>query len=326
MTVPPVIRRWLGPICGGLLAAWYTHAYMNWNPQAIKDFDQNWVAARALLTFQNPYALIGPGRLFPSAFPLAYPITTAVAVLPLGLLPLGVARLVFAGISVTLLLWAVGPRGWRIVVPMLLSRPFMNALWNVQWSLLLTAAMARPDVLSWLAPVKPSIGLGVLGACTTRRQVATALAVGLLLLLVSLALRPTWVPEWIASVRQSPAFPPPMTRLGGPLLLLAGLRWRDPDARMLLGLSIMPQTPGWYEALPLFLIPRTWVGSAVLMVGSHLAFQQGVPTWLAPSWSVEERAIAVQLSLYLPALVMVLSRGVEWPAWRRRLKSPPAAG
>lgn len=89
---------------------WYTHACMGWVPGAIKDVDQLWVAARALLDSQNPYDLIGPGRAFPFAYPLAYPVTTAVAVLPLGLLPLEVARLVFVGLGRPLPLGHRSPR------------------------------------------------------------------------------------------------------------------------------------------------------------------------------------------------------------------------
>jgi hypothetical protein len=42
------------------------------------------------------------------------------------------ARLLFAGVSVALLAKAIRPGGWRMMVPLSLSPPFMNSLWNVQ--------------------------------------------------------------------------------------------------------------------------------------------------------------------------------------------------
>jgi hypothetical protein len=72
--VVPLIRPWLWPVAVGLLAVWYTAADMSRHPETIKDFDQNWVAARALVEGQNPYELIGPGRALPFPWPTAYPL------------------------------------------------------------------------------------------------------------------------------------------------------------------------------------------------------------------------------------------------------------
>ena len=305
--VLPLIRPWLWPVAAGLLAATYTFGYMGGHPGTITDFDQNWVAARALVEGQNPYEIIGPGRALPFPWRTAYPLTTAVACLPFALFALDIARLLFVGISVALLVWAIRPGGWRMMVPLLLSLPFMNSLWNVQWSILLTAAMARPDMLSGLAGVKPSIGPAILGACTQRRQVLIGLGVALGLLAVSLLLRPGWVPEWLASVQSVARFPAPVTRVGGPLLLLALLRWRDPRARMLAGLAVMPQTSIWYEALPLLLIPQTFKSRACLAIASQLAF---VATVFYPAgWTFDQEAhatgILMQVTLFLPCLIML---------------------
>ena len=56
--------------------------------------DQIWFAARALFAGQDPYVVIGPGRVFSFPWPFYYPLTAAVLGLPLALLPLTLARTV----------------------------------------------------------------------------------------------------------------------------------------------------------------------------------------------------------------------------------------
>ena len=60
------------------------------------DFDQLWFAAQALFRGADPYAAVlqARGRL---TYPLYYPLPAVVLVAPLALLPLGTARLAFAG-------------------------------------------------------------------------------------------------------------------------------------------------------------------------------------------------------------------------------------
>jgi hypothetical protein len=101
----------------------------------------------------------------------------------------------------------------------------------------------------------------------------------------------------------------PVMRPGGLLLLLAALRWRRPDARLLLGLSLIPQTPVAYEVLPLFLLVST-IAEGVVLWGATLLLipvvnsLSGKPydEWMALSgqWMV--------WLVYLPALVLVLRR------------------
>ena len=72
---------------------------------------------------------------------------------------------------------------------------------------------------------------------------------------------PGWVPEWLASVARTP-HKSHLLRPGGFLLLLALLRWRRPEARLLAVLSLMPQTTALYEALPLALAAERKVEAA----------------------------------------------------------------
>lgn len=46
-------------------------------------------------------------------------------------------------------------------------------------------------------------------------------------------LLPHWPVDWLDALRGAPHYAPPVQRPGGFLLLLAFLRWRQPEARML---------------------------------------------------------------------------------------------
>ncbi len=70
-----------------------------------------------------------------------------------------------------------------------------------------------------------------------------------------------------------------------------------------------------------FLVPRTFVGRAVLAILSQAVF---VATQYYPAtWTFDQQAhmtgILMQVTLYLPALGMILSQDVEWPAWLKRV-------
>jgi hypothetical protein len=80
---------------------------------------------------------------------------------------------------------------------------------------------------------------------------------------------------------------------------------------MLVGLACVPQTIGLYEALPLFLIPRTrWEGYGLAALTYVAAFAQAlmVPRLdgMTLGETLEGRWPIILVSLYLPALVLVL--------------------
>jgi hypothetical protein len=108
----------------------------------------------------------------------------------------------------------------------------------------------------------------------------------------------------------------PVTRAGGPLLLLALLRWRRPEARLLAALACVPQTPAFYEALPVLLVAGSVGELAVLVLLSDASYL--VSLALAPaSTSIAESALLygrlINVFYYLPALVVVLRRRNEAP-------------
>ena len=76
-------------------------------------------------------------------------------------------------------------------------------------------------------------------------------------------------------------------RPGGAVLLLALIRWRVAEGRLLAALACVPQTIGLYEALPLFLIPTNrWQGYLLAALSYLAAFAQAilVPRMPGASW------------------------------------------
>ena len=292
-----------------MIAAALTAADAYLHPERVSDFEQVWFAARELLAGNTPYGAIGPGRPFDWPWPFIYPLTTAVSVLPLALIPAPIARTLFLGLSVGLLALAFRDRP---LLPVLVGAPFVSALWNAQWSIILTAAMLLPW-LGWLAAVKPTLGVALLVQARGRRQVEIVIAGGLALVLISLALRPGWPGEWLATLRDGPRFTPPILRPGGLLLLAAALRWKEPEGRLMLALAVTPQTAMWYEALPLFLVPRSLAEGTILAFTSQFAYFSTALIDVPAEWMGQTRIIGMLMlaGCYLPALVMVLRRRRE---------------
>jgi Glycosyltransferase family 87 len=275
-----------------------------------RDFDQFYAAARFVSQGRNPYALIGPGRAFQWDWPFFYPLPAALLALPLAWLPLPIARVAFVGLTCLLFTYALGRVGgtrWRYIT--IVSKPFEVALLTGQLSFLLASAYVLP-VVAALACVKPNIGAAIVGARADRRTIILALAGGMVLLGVSFAVQPTWVRDWLAAVHRDPFQRPAVLRSGGFLLLLAGLKWRRPEARLLLGLSLVPQTLGMYDALLLFFIPRRANEYLILAILSHVAV---LMLWNDTSIRTMDAFIvaggdAVVHWMFLPALCMVLLR------------------
>lgn len=289
-----------------------------------RDFDQVWFAARALLAGADPYALIGPGRAFDWEAPFFYPLPAALLGVPFAPLTRPVADAAFAALGAGLLAWVLLRRSY---VPLLLvaSYPLAFAVEAVQWSPLLAASLGLP----WLGmayAAKPTIGAALLVA----RPSWWAVLGGGALLAVSFLLQPTWVADWrgalqgaaVGATSSSIPYMAPVTMPGGPLALLALLRWRRPEARLLAALACVPQTLLVYEAVPLLLIPKRAGEVVVLLLTSWAA-----ALWLATQApfagrldSLTASGTAIVVCLYLPCLAMVLRRPNEGalPAWLER--------
>jgi hypothetical protein len=276
------------------------------------DFFQIWAMVRALSAGLSPYA-VGCTSIPPCADPNQYyPITAGLAVWPLGMLSPALAATVFAGVSAALLAYAI-TRHDSYRVPMLLSYPFVIAVISGQWAPLLIAASLTPGT-EWLFAAKPQLGVALFVARPRIRVVFLTVA----FLAASLLVMPGWPLEWWREAAGSQFVRTPMWGFAwyGPVLLLAALRWRTREGRLLLALSLVPQSPFCYDQLLLWLVPRTRRESLNLTWLSWLMFG---------AWCLFEapgRQQRIQLAsfapylivfLFLPCLIMVLRRPNETP-------------
>jgi hypothetical protein len=311
----------LGVIVGAYADLFWTHPRTE-----PSDFWQPWAAARMLAQGRNPYELIGPGRMYGHRWPLVYPATAAVAAMPFAWASTRLADALFIGFGAAVLAWTLtrrtlaNPQLWVFA-----SFVMMVAAQTVQWSPLLTAAALTPW-LGFLFAVKPTIGLAMLVAYPSRAGVYGAAAFALLTILIW----PYWVPAWLANLPTITHMIIPVTRWGGPLILLALLKWRRADARLLVALACVPQTPVLYEVLPLFLLVRTFREATLLVVLTGLVGRIVEATVSADNynaWMAANGQWMVWL-VFLPCTAMVLLRPnegltIDWQAlsprnWRLR--------
>ena len=285
-----------GIVCG--LICWLAYTIP---PASTSDFTPVWVGARALLDGLDPYAVVPTTG---TRYPLYYPLPAVLLGVPLAVLTFSAAQVVWAALGGAV--FALAALRWgRGLGPALLSACFLNAIIQGQWSPLLTAGAVLPWVSSlWVA--KPTVGAALFAAYPGRR----ALTGGVLLLALSLIVEPAWPSRWLESLRETNHVAP-LLRPGGFLLLLALLRWRRPEGRLLGALAFIPHTIGLYEALPLFLVARNRMQGYLLAVLSYVAaFGQAimVPRVVGTSWEAmsEARWPFVFVCLYLPALLLVL--------------------
>jgi hypothetical protein len=212
------------------------------------------------------------------------------------------ARAVFAGGSVALLAWGLTSRAWWPLW-MLAGGQMLAAVGSVQWSPLFTAAVLIPALrVLWLA--KPTTGAVVFAGWPDRRAVIGGLA----LYALAFAIWPTWTDGWLAAAQTAP-HRPAIVRPGGVLLLLALLRWRLPEARLIAMLALVPLSPHIYEGVAVMLLARsrremlllTYCGTLGLFAGLTIP-RPGGPDHGPIPWAI------VFFSCYLPALLLVLRR------------------
>lgn len=283
------------------LAARYTQALHT----HATDFAQLWHAARGLLHGIDPYSVVGPGRTFDWPFPLLYPLTAVIVTVPFALLPLQAANLLFVALGTGALAWVITARRERAGHwSALCSWTYFEVSHTAQWSPLLMAA-ARTPPMAFLLACKPTLGVALFAGYPSRH----ALLGGAALALLSLLVDPSWPWRWVATLGAATHMSAPVMHVtyGGPLLLLALLRWRRPDARVLAAMACVPHTTLVYETLPLFLIVERWYEGAFLaiagMVVAYIRLDRSdydAWVWNTGNW--------LTLFMYLPCLIVVLRR------------------
>ncbi len=269
--------RAAGPRAGGGRAFLYAFTVKRRLPgiAAQSDFAIQWFCARVLWSGGDPYLAAGPGRAFEWPAPLVYPATALTTLGPFALLPLHLAEYLFVGIGAATLAFLATRRGWTPLCAFL-GAPFFVAVTTVQWAPVLAAAALTP-ALAWLVAAKPTVGLAIVAYRLERRWLTSAILGGVLLSVVAWTLDPGWVAGWIGALRERPAgavglarsinalYAAPVGMPGGVLVLLALLRWRRPEARLLAVTALVPHIMVGYELVALMvLVPQT-LGEALLV-------------------------------------------------------------
>src|SRR5262249_53781401 len=150
----------------------------------------------------------------------------------------------------------------------LCSGAFVCAVTLAEWSPTLVAVSLLPS-FAWVLIAKPQAALWLL-AWRPKIIVALVAAAGVVVL-CGLSLPKLFLDWW--SVARGGAYPTTLALLpGGVIMLAAWWRWRDPDARLIGTLALVPHTTLAYEALPVMLIARTWGEARALALGSWIAW------------------------------------------------------
>lgn len=316
-SAPPVAGRLAVAALLATAASLLTYAQDFRVPHHPGDFGLSWFGAQALLNGANPYVLVGPGKVYDWHWPqVLYPATAMVTAMPFTLLPRLTATVAFVWISTALLAWAITSDGWYRL-PLFASSAFVIAAAAAQWSPLLTAALCIPW-LTWVFAAKPNLSLALLAYATRMSSIWALLIGGAAITVISVALFPAWPVHWVAAIKSVSHMHAPIMLPGGAFVLLALLRWRRPEARLIVALACVPQTNSWYEALPLLLVPATFRESIMLSAVSttggawwQLLYGRQFITGHTEEELGRITGILMITFVYLPATLLVLHRPNE---------------
>lgn len=301
-------------VAAAVLAGGWAAILRTQHPGATSDLTPVLLGARAFLSGENPFDAVARSTTWNGG--LLYPFTAITALLPVVWIPDLVVDVAWVAVSAGWLAWLVTKDGIAPRSVMLLSPAMIHAVHTSQWTPLLTAAALS----KWggvLLACKPTTAVWLFAYAPTRRHLMGAFV----LLLASLLLWPHWPMAWQAELDRAIYTVWPLTLPLAPLVLAALIRWRDPGARLLVAMALVPHTTQIYETLPLFLIATTWVDAGVLWTGSMLVTvlhnAQG-PYANATEWTRTSGRLIVLL-VYIPALIIVLR-----PVWMARARKDAA--
>jgi uncharacterized protein (TIGR03382 family) len=315
--------RLLLSVAVGLITAWFA-LKLSVRPNVHTDFEVMWTATRHWADGRDPYVMRPGSPAWKFEDPLFYPLPALILLWPLHWISRGEATACFVAIPAALLAWRLTRHAlWPLLA--LASPSFAMAVVLGQWTPWLVLAMLWPALGFFLAG-KPTLGL----ACFAGRPTAAGFTGGAAITIISFALWPAWPWLWLHNLSAVAEHPSPIAAPFGFLLGLAALRWRRPEARLLLAMACVPQLLLFADQLPLMLIARCRREAALLAIGAWTA---------AVVWFVQESdkfgavsfaAPYVLAGCYLPALWIVLRqpnqgvipewlerRIVEWPSWLR---------
>jgi hypothetical protein len=243
--------------------------------------------ASRLLNGQNPYDT-----------PLEqYPLTAGLFALPFVRLRPEVAAGFFWGISSSLLAFGLTRHGYtRLLI--FLAYPYWAGVLTVQWSPIIAASAFFPLLLP-VTMAKPQVGLPIFLTRLSRRGLLACAIVAI----ASLGLMPKWPWLWLHQIGNYEHFIP-LLILPGPLVVLALLRHRDRDARLLLLSAIMPQR-WFFDSFILWLIPQS---RREIVWTVFFSWGAGIWRWYHIPHTFTEVGRCTVILFYLPMLVAVLRR------------------
>ena len=266
--------------------------------------------ARRILDGQrNIYAT--PYAPYVTAYPLSYPLTTSALLLPLAWMDPRVAAALFVGLSTGIAAYTLCRHRLDSLL-LFASAPAVLAWCWAQWSpLFLIQGVTALSVLIGVA--KPQLGAVMFAYRPSWRGMGIALAFVAATLLWS----PTWPLDWLrGSLGDGTEVREHMGALFAPAgftLLIAARKWRDPRARMLLALTVLPNRLAFYDQLCLGLVADStrrriaWVASTWVAAGGWALARS-----MTGGEAIVAREALVVLLVYWPALLFVL-----WPEKRR---------
>lgn len=283
-------------------------AHTTWGPHYVRgkagDLAGPLEGARRILDGQhNIYAT--PYAPYASKYALSYPLTASVVVLPLAPLRPQTAAALFVALGTGAAAYLLSRHRLDDLL-LFASAPAVFAWAWAQWSpLLLIQGMGAATVILGIA--KPQVAAVMFCFRPNWRGALLAVAVVLLTLVWS----PTWPSDWLrgsfATDGEVSEHSGALLAPGGFLLLLAFIRWRDPRARLLLAMAIIPVRLWFYDQLALGFIAQTtrrrlawvgctWVAAAIFALSRHVTGGEGELG----------RKLAIVTLVYGPALFFVL--------------------
>ena len=331
MVSVPRPQRAITSVTLGLLAGLISHFWATTQAKP-RDFLAVWEPARALLQGQDPHQLAA------GSF---YPLPGLIAGVPWALITTPAAACgLFMALSAGAFAWALMENGYAPLIGFFAGGTYLAAE-VVQWSPLFAGAYAMAPLALFFV-VKPHIGVALWCA----RPSWWAVAGVLMFASVAFVLDPDWIGAWRSALAKGAslgigtaayAYSAPVLLPGGALACLALLRWRRPEARLLVALACVPQSLLLYETVPLALVPRGWKESVAFTALSHvvLAFLIHGNPWPTLLEKARLGGGMYTLLLYVPLTLMVLRRPntgsvpiwierrvASWPEW---LRGRPAA-
>ena len=143
-----------------------------------------------------------------------------------------------------------------------------------------------------------------------------------LMVVISFIVLPSWVFDWLNTLSQH-YIPIPLFALPwGPILLVSLVTWRRLAGRLPILMMLMPQTPYFYDQLPLWLIPKTRQQGSGLSIFSWISLIGWTLTHgdVSMGKAVSQAQPWIVALTYYPALGILIFQ--EYQSWRVRSGAP----